>query len=336
MTIELPEIKGYSEADYEVANAFVNSLFHNFCNNTGSTSLPYWMDKFSNHNEANKMVYRLAQDGWIITTVPKTNWAEVIINKTKLLEEYTQSELNELIIETKLSKYAPTTSKPKSTLEGSTDVKLPSGINKTGLIRRGFAKASKHEFTYDITMMKQYYPYIVQYSIKAMKKMESELGYSLVLEAGYDYESIIKLVIDNIINDEFAVFTLGKLTLDSRGRAIYEIIRRIFNPIANKMARALVVTPKCKVTEDALHSAYLFIAEITEGFTPDVEKKTRLGKEAYETRKLLKLNLKTEKGIDKLFENIWLERMYKDLDAYNADNSYEVTTPLEVDFSALT
>lgn len=332
-TIEIPEIDNYKESDYAVTEEMINALVHNYANNLGSTSLPYWIDKFSSNKEANRMIVRLARDGWIITSVPKQNWSEMIINEDKLLKAYSMEELNEFIIDTKLNRYAPN-NKALSTIKGATDVKLPSGISKTGLCRIGFSKSAKHTFKYDIAMLDKYYKYIVEYSVKSMKKQEALLGYSLNNARGFDYESIIKLVLENIKNDRNLDYNLGQLTLDSRGRAIYDCVRRVFNPIANKMARSLVVAPECSVTGSGLRSAYLSIAELVSGFEPSVSKKLKLGKKAYQNRELHNLNLKTEKGIDNLYENIWLERLYADLDSYYANNDHKFTTPVEIDFKS--
>ncbi len=334
MTIQLPELKDYKKEDYQVATDMLNSLLFRFNNNIGATSLPYWMDKFSSQVQANRMIMRLAEEGWITTRVIKKNWAEVEIRKSKLLEEYSEEELHERIIETKLQKYAPKQTNKQNPIAGATDVKLPSGLSKTGLVRIGFAKAGTHNFKYDTAMMKKFRRQIIKYSVKSMEKLEEQLGCSLKSDLGYDFESVTELIIDTIIGDSEAEYNLGKLVLDSRGRAIYDAVKRVFNPISNKMARSLIVAPESHVDKEGLRAVYLFIAEITEGFTPDITKKQALGKKAYKNRKYLDLDMNSEKGLDDLFENIWLARVYKELEAYENNPEHKVTTPIEIDFSA--
>jgi len=332
-TIELPEIVNYSDSDYDVAENMLNSLFYNYSTDRNWTSLPYWMDQFSNHTNANRMILRLVEDNWIITRVVKTNWAEMAINPNKLLEMFTNDELVNLIKYSKLDKKFPYNDSVRP-MEGATDVKLPSGTQKTGIIRMGFSKCSNHEFSYDLTMLTKYRNEVIKVTAKSMRKQEQKLGYSLRNPDGYDYESIIELVIDEILNDPYATYRLGKVVMDSRGRAIYNCVKQIFNPLTNKMARALVVTPAVSVSKDALKSAYLFIAELAYGFEADIKTKVKLGKQAYKIRYFHNLDLATDEGLDSMFENIWLERLYADLDAYKLDFNHMVTTPLEVDFSA--
>jgi len=333
-TFEIPHIENYSEEDYTVTEQMLNALVHNYANNLGSTSILYWIDKYSSNKEANRMIVRLAMSGYITTECKHANYATMIVNEAKLLEWYSKDELSQFIINTKLDKYAPTAYTPKSSIEGATDVKLPSGIAKTGLVRTGFVKASQNKYKYDIPMLLKYQNHIVKYTAKSMTKMEAKLGYSLENPRGYDYESIIKLVIANIVENKDLDYNLGKLVQDSRGRAIFNTVRKVFNIISNKIARSLIVAPPCSVTADGLTSAFLSIAELTSGFEPTVRVKVANGKQAYANRTLHKLNLKTEKGLDTLYENIWLERLYADLDAYYADNTHQFTTPVEIDFKA--
>ena len=330
MVLELPEIENYKDSDYEVAERMLTSLWRRFANNAGATSLPYWLDQFSSQNEGNRMILRLAEDKWITTSV-RYNYADIQLNKAKLMEEYSQEELDEIIVDTKMEHYKPITSSP-SLLAGATDVKLPSGIQKTGLVRMGFSRSGSHKFKYDTSMLMKYRKQITQVSVKAMIKLEEKLGYSLRIDGAYDYESIIRHVILEVMQNPDQEYNLGKLTLDSRGRAIYQALKTVFNPIANKMARALVVAPPATVdNEDILFDTYLFIAELVHGFEGDIEKKFQIGKQAYADRIMATDNLE---DVDDLFENIWLERMYADLDAWYADNTHQFTTPIEVDFSA--
>jgi len=332
LTLELPDLDNYLESDEEIAIEMLNSLFYRITYNMGKTSLVFWLDKFSDHKQGNRMILALAESGVINTSI-KHNYAEIEMSKEWLLFNHTQEELDELITANRLNKYLPLRSDQKKPLIAN-QAKLVSGIKANGLTRPGFAKAGHTEFKYDTAMMLKYKPEIIKFSIKAMAKMEAKLHRSLRIPAGYDYGSIIEKAIDVIIGNKDESYILGALTMDSRGRAIYETLKTVFNPLSNKMARALVVAPPEYVTVDGLNNAYLFIAELYHGFIPNPEDKIKAGRQCYKDRSFHNLDLDTEKGIDDLFENIWLERIYNDIDAVNARRMHKVTTPLEVDFSA--
>ena len=329
MKIELPYIQNLSNKDEEVTYALLGSLFHRYSHNLGSTSLPYWLDRFSSQREATRITMALAQAGIIITTVPKANWAEVSINEQYMLDSYSKEALIALQKETLLDKYKPVENTPDSKLTGSCQVKLPSGIKPTGIIRSGFAKCSQYTFKYDIPMLEANYDLIIASVVKSMKSMEKKLGYSLVVEDGLDYESISKAVIEYVVNNNDNKYSLGELTNDSRGRAIYRCLQKVFNPIANKFARSLVIMPEYTVTEASLDNAYLYIAELVSGFDGDIQRKLANGKQYY-----AKYKLPTVDKDDDQFEVIWVKRIYAELDAYYADNSHKFTTPIELDFSA--
>ena len=353
--------------NYQVAGRLLDSLWNRYCNDMGATSLPYWIDKFQPANgedtnkQANRVIQRLASRGVVITSV-KHNYAEIELNPEYLLQYYTQEELDQMIHDTKLERYLPCKWDALPTKLHAWDTKLTTGIKNSGLARFGFAKAGiQHEFHYDTKMMKKYYKEIVAYSVKAMVKMEEQLHRSLRLPQGYDYQSLIEDAIDHIMANPKDAYVLGKLTNDSRGRAIYECLRTIFNPLANKMARALVVTPATEVSKEGLKNAYLFIAELVHGFEPNMAKKAIKGQVASYRRTLhnlkpfatrlpngyranhtkaeceaerKRIQKQAEKDLDNVFENIWLERVYNDLEALRENPNHRVTTPLEVDFSS--
>ena len=332
LQLELPCLDNYLESDEDVTIELLNALFYRITYNMPSTSLVYWLDKYSDHKQGNRMILALATEG-IIKTKIDYNYAEIEMSKEWLLANYTQTELDELILSNKLNKYLPLT-KSKAKKAVANQAKLESGIKANGITRPGFAKAGHHTFKYDTDMMKKYRDEIVQFSIKAMVKMEEKLERSLRIPEGHDYGSIIEKAIDLIIANEDEEYILGQLIMDSRGRAIYETLKTIFNPISNKMARALVIAPKQRVLAPDIDNAYLFIAELYHGFNPDIPAKIEQGKECYANRSLLDLDTTTEHGLDDLFENIWLERLYAELDALNNNRLHQVTTPLEVDFSS--
>jgi len=332
LELELPEIVDYLDINNDTTVEMLTALFHRITYNLGATSLTYWLDKFTDHKQGNRMILQLSLRGVIVTTV-KHNYAEIEMSKQWLLQNNTQEELDALILSNKLNKYLPIRANLNKPLV-SDQVKLSSGIQATGLSRPSFAKAGHNIFTYDTAMMSLYRDEIVKFSIKAMEKMEAKLHRSLRLPEAHDYGSIIEQAIDLIIANSHHEYMLGSLVLDSRGRAIYQCLKTIFNPISNKMARALVKAPGELVTADSAKGAFLFIAEIYSGFNPNIPAKIEQGIDCYADRLYHEIDADTEEGLDSLFENIWLERLYADMEAFEANPYHLVTTPLEVDFSA--
>lgn len=331
--IELPFVKHFAESDYKVTGSMIKSLIHRYTMQMGPTSLTYYMDKFTSNEEANAMLYKLHLEG-IIKTEVTHNYTSLEINEKWLLKHYTKDELVATITEAKVNHFSPIKAESKQAVGPADQVSLTSGIKQSGLVRYGFMQAGRHKFKYDIPMMRKYRRYIIKFSVKSMEKMEAKLHRSLRLPEGYDYQSIIEDVINRIIIEGDIDYILGDLLLDSRGRAIYECLRNVFNPIANKMARALVIAPATSVTDEGLKNAYLCISEMLYGFNPNVNLKALKGLHASLNHEYADLDLTTEHGLDNMFENIWLERLYADIDAYRADNTHKVTTPIEVDFGS--
>ena len=101
---------------------------------------------------------------------------------------------------------------------------------------------------------------------------------------------------------------------------------------------------RIQATDQGLNAVYLFIAEIIGCKDCTPESKADFGKQCYENRQLLDLNLDTQEGRDDLYENIWLERFYDQIDEY-LDNKlmraldptiepFAWSVPLELDASA--
>lgn len=109
------------------------------------------------------------------------------------------------------------------------------------------------------------------------------------------------------------------------------------------------------------NAIFLFIAELTGSFTPgsgDKDCKIACGKQDYKLNNLHTLDLTDEEDRKELHENMWLERLYTELDEYfeitRAANkrlvrsiavdttvsyrkeTYKWTVPIELDASALT
>jgi hypothetical protein len=127
------------------------------------------------------------------------------------------------------------------------------------------------------------------------------------------------------LQDNPQTFTRGTTFLDSRGRAISSSLGKIANPIGNKDFRSLLVIPEDKrvqATDSGADTIYLFIAELngyksSEGCEGDaIEHKRDYGLQCYLSNTLHDLDLEVEDDRDELHENIWLQRLYNELDAY--------------------
>lgn len=115
---------------------------------------------------------------------------------------------------------------------------------------------------------------------------------------------------------------------------------------------------RMKATSKGAYAIFLAIAEMN-GFRKGTEQaKYEFGINCWLSHKLHGLDLAKEKDRKELYENIWLERFYGELDNYynatkgqkivakrysdisvleaNARTDYEWETPLELDASALT
>jgi hypothetical protein len=93
------------------------------------------------------------------------------------------------------------------------------------------------------------------------------------------------------------------------------MLNKIGNPIGFKIMRSLLIIPepaRQTATEKGLRSKYLFIAELLGFKDGTVKGKENFGRRAYFSRKFNDLDLPEE--LDDLYENIWLERLYNEID----------------------
>jgi hypothetical protein len=146
-----------------------------------------------------------------------------------------------------------------------------------------------------------------------------------------DYEAVSKAIVEFHMYTPEGEFTLGASMSDSRGRAISEALSKVFNPIGFKDARALLVGPERAISLQGHTQVYLAVAELLGDKSPTIKAKAAVGKKALRNKTLHTLDLTTEEGRKDLFENIWLERIYSNMDIYNGTNW---TIPLELDASA--
>lgn len=327
--LDLPEqiiqLSGSEERD-AMEHMFA-SLWHRFLNNKSSTSTVYWYDKFESDKVFNNFLYHLSNSGWAtIKTLPTKNWSEIELNESKLLQFVSKEILDNIRRAFKFNKYRMTnTSSTKYNV-----TRIQGKKQDTGLERKGFSRAGNSQFSYDTKFISKYRDAIELNLTKSMR----ELGLDAEeFNDDIDYASVSKEILDFHVENPNAVFTTGENINDSRGRAISSALSKVFNPISSKDARSLIVINDDRDFNDShLEPVYLFIAELIGAKQKTMALKALEGKRCYKARELHSLNLVTNQFIDaeeqkaenkradhdrkELHENIFIERIYNELDKY--------------------
>jgi hypothetical protein len=100
------------------------------------------------------------------------------------------------------------------------------------------------------------------------------------------------------------------------------MLDKIGNPVGFKIMRSMLVIPKQHrniATEKGLRNVYLFVAELLGYKNGTVEGKVQFGRKAYFNKTLIE-----DIELDDLYENIWLERLYEDIDrVLNVRGNYQ-------------
>lgn len=313
-----------------------SALWFNYLKNKGSISLPYYYEMFDNRQAFNQFLFHLSKSGWATTTViPARHWAEATLNEDKLLQLVTPDELTQVRAYKKFNQYILTDNVDTR----SNRTKLGNKILDTGISRPGFAKLSATRFQYDTNKLEEYREAIQLTLTKGMDKVAEE--FPEMKRDAADYGAISKAILDYHMYHSEAAFTLDANVNDSRGRAIKQALKKVFNPISSKDARSLLVIPqehRKPMTTEGSSAVYLFIAELL-GFKKGKKfQKSAKGIRAYSNRTLHDIDLNNEEDRKELHENIWLERLYDALDAYYkaVDNGMEYywSVPIELDASA--
>lgn len=331
-------VKAIGSANAALADRMFQAIWHAYLKDKGSISLPYWSDQFDNPVVFNQVLMSLAKGNWIVThSIPARNWAEASLNEDKLLEIVSADELIQIRANNKFKHYileeADSTATNKTKLNGR--------IKDTGLVRNGFMLAGKTRFQYDTVYMEQYKDIIRQNLTKSMDKISDM--YPQMRKDRASYDTISCEILDYHLANPNECYARGNNINDSRGRAISRGLSKVFNPISNKDARSLLVIPEDKrqvATDKGVRAIHLFIAELL-GFKEGKKfQKAAAGIKAYQAKTLHELDYSNESDRADAHENIWLERLYDELDAYyeacEQDRIYYWSTPIELDASALT
>ena len=304
----------------------MKSLWTNCIKNGGSTSSVYWLEQFGSEKILNRALKHLSRTNWIVSdVVPGRNWAELYINEAKILEYIDADEFRSVREFNKFNHY-----KMDDTYSLESDrTKTRSGVSDTGISRPGTASLANSMFTYDGSMIAKYQDLIELNVTKSMRELDLDTD-------GLDYEHVSKQIVEyHMYTDK--QFCMGGLTNDARGRAIPSFLRSVLNPIGYKDARALVVIPvehRTTLRYGSLKHVYLAIAELLGSRPRTMFDKIAFGRSSYENKQLLDLDYSTDEGRADMYENIWLERLYAELDLHFSNKSHKWSVPIEKDHTA--
>lgn len=276
----------------------LDTIWYNYLKGNSTNTITA-MGKFNDLPTFNAVLIYLSTVGYITSTIEQ-NYAYITLNEEVLLKHVSRQELDTLRYRFRLKKYTLTSD--KNLIDNC--VKINHTVKKTGLIRKGFAKASTNEFSYDGEYLTKYYVGIVHNVVKGLKTSVKDITYEdIVADLGVIYSRTEEK------------YTLGKVTMDSRGRAIFDCTHKVLNPITSKEARALLICPEEILTIDGVNRVYAFIAELLD-FSGYYEEKIKLGIQAYKDRSFGDLNYKSmlkKEDFKDLYILIWLERIYEAL-----------------------
>ena len=314
----------FGEEISELTTRMFEAMWHHYLLNKGSISLPYWSQKFNNTKVFNQILRELSLTGWIICeTVPARNWSEARLNETKLLDLVTLKQLEGIRAYHKFNKYM--LSNDVATKDNLT--RINGKVRHTGLTRKGFAKSSRTQFQFDRETISEYYDVIIEEVNKGMvavRKLHRQQYNKDINTDSASYDSISTTIVDHILSGDYT-YSSGQFHSDSRGRNISGMLDKVFNPIGFKVARACLVIPeefRQTATTRGVHNKYLFIAEINGFKKGTVQDKINYGRTCYYSGTMLDLNPLDINDRKHMFENIWLYRLYKELDAYFKPNAF--------------
>lgn len=222
--------------DEQLIKRFWKAVWFNFLNNNDTNGL-HWYNKMG-IKLYNDVVRRLCHHKWLIShSLTGRKWASVELNKDKLLEFVTEDELESVKAEFKYNIY--TLDFEDSTL--SCAVKQNGQVRYTGLKREGFMAAGNTQFGFDMAALDKYKDAVTKNLTKSMDKIRDM--YPEMKQSASSYDEVSVGIYEHHLANQMEVFTTGNNYNDSRGRAISQCLKKVFNPIGNKDARAsLVIT----------------------------------------------------------------------------------------------
>lgn len=338
----------------DLSTRMFEAAWHHYLLNKGSISLPYWSQQFANPKVFNVILRELSNTGWLICeTIPSRNWSEAKLNEDKLLEFVSMKDLEQIRAYHKYNKYMLT--QATATVDNLT--RINGKVRHTGLTRAGFKATSTTQFQFDTATIAEYYDVIVEEVNKGMHKVRQ--FYPEMRSDSASYDSISTTIVDSIIANNYT-YSSGQFHSDSRGRNISGMLDKVFNPIGFKVARACLLIPeqfRQLATARGVANKYLFIAELNGFKKGTIEDKINFGRQCYYSSTMLTLNPNDINDRKHFYENIWLYRIYNELDEYfqystfskakllplaeaqatieaNPKPGYKWSVPIEIDMSA--
>ena len=311
----------------------ISALNRALIDGSNSISLVHYAE-ILNPKLVKDFTYAMSQLG-LCTSKVKKKWASLELNMAKLYEFVPKSEIDNYRIFQQFQKYTLRLDKER---HAATLVKTVNGIEETGLSRKGFAKVAKNEFQFDTTTMLKYKDAITATAVKTITKAveKGNIKDAFFIDPA-NYEVVVKLCLEYYMADPSQRYNLEQNISDSRGRSIFKALKRVFNPVSSKDARALLAVPTpttvTTLNKAKLNDIYYFIAELCGSKAKSEAQKIISGKKFYNSRKLPNIDLTTEHGRDELHELIWLERIYAMLDELAIKKVVQWNIPLEVDAS---
>lgn len=216
--------------------AFWKAIWHNYLRKQETNGL-YWYERLS-CKVYNHVVRTLSHHKWIVShSLSGRRWASVELNEDKLLELVTADELSHIRAEKQYQKYLLDCVESKAV----TLVRQNGTTKRTGLFRKGFCDAGNSQFGYDMKSLGKYETAAKLNLVKSMDKIKQQYPQMKSDEASYD--TVCAGIYDWHASNEHEAFTTGDSISDSRGRAISQSLRKVFNPISSKDARASLVIP---------------------------------------------------------------------------------------------
>lgn len=318
----------YQFADLNNNQQLLNALEWHWVNNQ-PLSTPYWAEKLG-HETLDKFIYAMSEAGWVISKAnARAKWGEFHLNQAMIDKHIDRATQLAYRTKVKVAKYKM---RYKENLVDNL-TRTPLGVRDTGLKRAGMSKSANQPFKLEVSMLAKYYDAISLNLTKSMDKVMAK--WPSVKEDSANYATISRELLDYYIFHPEEEYNMEGNISDSRGRAIYNGLRRIGNPISNKDFRACLIVPRGRIITStdtqAKADIYRFIAEIAGVKSKSWSAKYLAGKVAYLHKTLHDLDLSTELGRKHLHENIWLERIYAKLDTLETNGSVYWDIPIEID-----
>ena len=270
-------------------------------------SLPYWAKQINDPVAMNQALKALSNGNWITSiALPNNNWAEAYINESKLLDYVTQSVLEHV---RSFHKFSDFMLKMEEESIHANITKRGSSKSNTGLSRTGFMREGNVPFEFDTKKLSEYSDATIELVNKGITKMAKQ--YPQINLDHANYGEVAKEVVNHYLYNP-STYTSGPRTNDPRGRNNSGYLDKIGNPVGYKIMRAMITIPveyRQLATTKGINNAYLFIAEL-HGF----KKGTKAEKVDFGRSKYYKSELTEPTELDDIYEDVWLERLYIELD----------------------